>query len=170
MNLYSISVPTYQQAIRNFLSILEKVPAWMAQKNLTDAVVLQSRLAIDMLPLVRQVQILSDNARFAVAALTGTAPVSFDDKGVTVLELCDRLKRTLECLDSFTEADFEEADLRKVELKYFPGQYMTGSDYLTHYGLPNFFFHLVTAYDILRHHGLEIGKKDYLGGLPLKQL
>lgn len=170
MNLYALSVPVYKKNLSNMLSMLDKLAAWMEEKKISDETVLGARLAIDMFPFVRQIQIISDNARFGAAALSGTEPVRMPDEEKTLDELRTRLQKTLEVLDGYQEAAFEGASERKVELAYFPGKYILGEDYLREYALPNFFFHFVTAYNILRHHGLNLGKGDYFGGLNMKDL
>lgn len=127
-------------------------------------------LASDMFPFARQVQIACDNAKGASARLAQVPIPKFEDTEKTFLELEARIDKTIEFLKTFTPAQFERVNEVKVELPYFPGKYMMGDEYLKEYALPNFFFHVATAYAIVRALGGELGKPDYLNGLPLKNV
>jgi hypothetical protein len=121
-----------------------------------------------MFPFLMQVRIVSDNAKGASSRLAGIEIPVFEDNETTISELVVRVQKTITFLESLTPTQFEDAASRRIELKYFLGKHFTGEGYLKAYALPNFFFHLTTAYDILRHIGAPLGKADYMHGLPLQ--
>ena len=169
ITLYDMTVPVFTKSLNQLSSLVDKAEAFAAEKKIEESVVLQSRLVLDQFPFVRQVQIACDNAKGCVARLTGVqAPVT-EDTEATFAELKDRIGKTIAFLATITPEQFEGGAERKVELPYFPGKHMSGADYLSAYALANFFFHYITAYSILRHHGLNIGKQDFMGSLPLKE-
>ena len=126
---------------------------------------LQSRLAPDMFPLIRQIQIVTDNAKNTAFRFSGKEIIPFEDNETTLDALMIRIQKTIDILDTFTEVDFQDAGTREIRFPHFPGKYMLGEECLFAYSLPNFFFHLVTIYDILRNQGFEIGKADYMGSI-----
>ncbi len=134
---------------------------------MSDEDVLGLRLAPDMFDFKRQVQIASDNAKAAAGRLSGKEIPSFEDSEQTFAELQNRLDVTIAYLDTFSEADFKDAAERKIELVYFKDMHFTGEGYLVEYFIPNFHFHLVTAYNIARNAGFELGKKDFMYQIPL---
>lgn len=162
--MYEFSVPVLVKALGGLKNILEKAQA----AGVDEAVLMADALAPDMFPFTRQVQIACDNAKGAVARLSGQEIPVYEDTEATLAELIARVEKTLAYVQGFTEADFAGAEERQVTLPYFPGTYMTGYDYLREYVLPNFFFHVTTSYALIRKHGIAIGKGDYLNGLPLK--
>ncbi len=166
-NLYDLTVPIFTKSLGGLENILRKAEEFVRASGLDETGFLQERLAPDMFPLVRQVQIVCDNAKASTARLTGIENPKHEDKEQTFAELYDRIHFTLNFLKSVQKESFEGAEERKVELPYFPGKHFIGFDYLREYALPNFFFHLTTAYGIIRHKGVAIGKKDYLNGLSL---
>ncbi len=170
MNLYSSSVPVFKKALKNLHHIVEKTEAFVEEKNLKEDRILNAFLAVDMLPFARQVQIACDNAKGATTRLAGKATPQHADEESSLHELKERIEKTLAVLEELQPEDFEGGDQRAIEIVYFPGKTISGIDYLVEYALPNFFFHVVTAYDILRHHGVQIGKADFLGTLSLKSL
>jgi uncharacterized protein len=164
--MYEFSVPVLTKALGGLKNILEKAQA----AGVDEATLLADALAPDMFPFVRQVQIACDNAKGAVARLTGTEIPVYEDTESSLAELIARVGKTIAYVQGFTATDFDAAEARPVTLPYFPGMYMTGYDYLREYVLPNFFFHVTTSYALIRRHGVAIGKGDYLNGLPLKPL
>jgi hypothetical protein len=125
---------------------------------------LGAKLADDMFPLTRQVQVASDNAKGAVSRLAGREIPKWEDNEASFAELQARIAKTLDYLASFGAADFEGAADREIEIKTSRGALtFTGTRYLLHHALPNFYFHVTTAYDILRHEGVPLGKPDFLG-------
>lgn len=167
---YQFTVPVFQKSLKALDGLLVKAQAYAAEKQLNEAELLQERLAPDMFPFVKQVQVACDNAKGAAARLSGAEAPSHADEEKTLEELRARIAKTLAYLDTITEASFDGADQRQITLPYFPGKFMHGFDYAREYALPNFFFHVTTAYAILRKHGAQIGKADYMGGLPFQDV
>ncbi len=164
ISMYQASVPVITRALTNLRAILAKADAHAQAKKIDAGVFLNGRLAPDMLPLTKQVQIVSDNAKGIVARLAGVEIPAYTDTESTFEELVARLDRTLAFVASITPAQIDGSDDRKVDLKLGPNTVtFTGLSYLTGFALPNLFFHVVTAYAILRHLGVEIGKRDYIG-------
>jgi uncharacterized protein len=165
ISLYQASVPVFRQMLLALTDVLSKAEAHIEAKKIDPAVLLQTRLALDMFPLVRQVQIACDFANSVTARLASVAVPAYDDSEQTVAQLKARIARTVAALDSMNEAQF--ADSESLEIVLRPGtpkeKKLTGRAYLLAYGLPQFFFHVTTAYNLLRHNGVEIGKKDYMG-------
>lgn len=164
---FHLTVPVYIKYLRNLRAILEKTEEWKKEKKIDDATILGSRLAVDMLPLVSQVRIASDNAKGTAAQLAGVIPPKMSDTEASLIELMKRCDDTVIFLETLKPEQFEGAAERKVTLPYFPGKYFLGKDFVQEYGIPNFFFHIVTAYAILRHLGLPVGKGDYVGGMTM---
>jgi hypothetical protein len=127
-----------------------------------------ARLALDQYPLVKQVQSACDSAKFAAARLTGKEAPAHPDDEKTYAEVRARVTKVTSYLDSFSEKDFEGAETRKVPLPFIPGgnKGALGADYLVYFAQPNFYFHLVHAYAILRHNGVNLGKMDFIGAMP----
>jgi len=163
-SIYSASIPVFKQILNSLHNILDKAEAHAADKKIDPAALLQFRLFPDMLPFTRQVQIACDFAKGAAARLGGLDVPSYDDKEATFAELKERIQKTLAYIDSVPQDAIEGSETRAIttgsgeKTKHF-----TGQTYLFHYALPHFFFHATTAYDILRHNGLDVGKKDYIG-------
>jgi uncharacterized protein len=166
-NLYQASVPAFLQMLKSLSSILTKTAAHAEAKKIDPSVYVNARLAPDMHPLARQIQMVSDTAKGAAARLAGIEVPSMPDTEVTLAELQQRIAKTADFLSGLKPEQFEGSAERSVELTVGPGQKMTfkGATYLTHFALPNFYFHVTTAYDIVRHNGVEVGKRDYLGSV-----
>ena len=164
ISMYSASVPYFVRMLGNLKAILEKGAAHAAAKKFDAAVLFNSRLAPDMLPLVRQVQIATDNAKGCPARLAGIDPPRFEDTETAYPQLIERVDKTLAFLKSLKPAQVDGSEARDVVLK-FPNSTFNfkGQDYLTFFAIPNFTFHVVTAYNILRHNGVDLGKSDFLG-------
>jgi hypothetical protein len=165
-SLYAVTVPVMQKGINALSEILTKAEAWAKEAGKTEEELLALRLAPDMFPLGKQVQLVSDQAKAFVARIQGKDPVSMEDTEGSFAELRERLAKTLSILNDVKPEDIDSNEDSKVVIKFFPGKHILGYDYATTYILPNFFFHLTTAYGILRHAGLTIGKQDFMGGLP----
>ena len=148
---------------------LERAAAHAAAKKFDPGVLLQTRLAPDMFPLMRQIQAACDQAKYAAARTAGVEAPAHADVEQTLDEARARIAAVVSYLGGFSAADFEGADGRTVSLPRWEGRWMTALDYLVEHALPNFFFHLTTAYAILRHSGVDIGKRDYLGTLSFRQ-
>ena len=147
---------------------LDKVAGHATSRKYDANTLLGARLAPDMFPLVRQVQATCDQAKYAAARTSGKEAPAHADTEQTIEELRKRITSVIGFLDTFKQADFEGLDGRTVSLPRWEGKSMTASEYFVQHALPNFFFHLTTAYAILRHNGVEVGKRDYLGPLPMK--
>ncbi len=168
MNLYHASVPLFIKSLKNLKNILEKGKLFVKEKNLQESELLEARLAPDMFPLTRQVQIASDNAKGITANLAGVEKLVMPDEEKTFDELLERCDKTIAFLETLTPEQFEGAESKRIPFPYVEGKWMFGNEALFQNNLPNFFFHVTTAYDILRHKGVAIGKNDYIGELPLK--
>lgn len=134
-------------------------------KSIEPDVLLNCRLIADMFPLVRQVQSACDGAKFTAAYLAGREAPKHPDTEQTMAEVRARIQSCIEYLETLNESDFEGSDSRWISLKFMPDKEIIGSDYLVEMAIPNFYFHVTTAYDILRHNGVDIGKRDYIGSL-----
>lgn len=132
-------------------------------KNFDADVLVNQRLAPDMLPFARQVQICCDSAKLAASYLSGKPADSQPDTEATIAELRARVKSIITYLDGFSAADFAGAATKVVSQPRWKGEWMTGQDYLLQHAVPNFFFHLTTTYALLRHNGVPVGKRDFLG-------
>ena len=164
VSMYQASVPVFQQILTSLSAILTKAAAHAEAKKIDPSVFITARIAPDMFPLSRQIQIATDHAKGASARLAGVEIPAFPDTETTFPELQARIAKTLDFIKNLKPAQFEGAASREVKLK-IGGNELTfsGQKYLFHGAFPNFFFHATTAYDILRHNGVEIGKRDFLG-------
>lgn len=166
ISMYEASIPTFVHTLKSLKAILEKGAAHAEAKKFDPAVLAASRLFPDMLPLTRQVQIASDAAKGAAARLAGVEPPKFEDNETTLPELVARVDKTIDFLLGFKPAQLENSEERSITINTPRNSFtFTGLVYLRHWALPNFFFHVTTAYNLLRHNGVEIGKADYLGGI-----
>lgn len=165
ISMHDASVPVFRQMLGALSDVLGKAQAHAAARGIDPGALLQARLYPDMFPLVRQVQIASDFAKGVCGRLAGVELPSYEDNEQSFDELIARVARTLEFIEGLEAAAFEGSDAREVVLR--PGtpkeRRLVGRDYLLRYGLPQFFFHVTTAYALLRHNGVEIGKKDFMG-------
>ena len=166
MNLYDATVPVFTKYLENVGRWLDKAEAHAAQKKFDPNTLLTARLAPDQFALARQIQIACDNAKGYCARLAGKEAPSHPDTEATIPELRERLKKTIDYLATFTPEDFAGAEERRITQPRWDGKTLRGGDYLDHYALPNIHFHLTTTYAILRHNGVDLGKRDYLGALP----
>jgi uncharacterized protein len=165
MSFYDAVVPAYLQILGSLTGILTKAEAHCSAKNIQPDVLLGSRLYPDMLPLSKQIQLASDFATKGCARLTHGEVPSTPDTEKTFEELKQRLAKTMDYVKAYKPAQFDGADARDVTFPAGPDKTMTvkGQQFLSHFSLPNFYFHAATAHDILRHNGVEIGKRDFLG-------
>jgi len=169
LSLYDISIPVYLTALNNLLALLDKAKAHADGEGADFAHWLDARLAADMHPLTRQIQIVSDAAKGGAARLAGLEPPAMPDEEITFDQLRDRLVRTIAFIETIRPEQVDGRETATIELK-FPGRTMsfTGRDFLLNFSLPNFYFHLVTAYGLLRHKGAPIGKMDFLAGAQMR--
>jgi hypothetical protein len=147
---------------------LKMASAFAEKKPFDPNLFLNFRLAPDQYPLARQVQIACDSAKFTAAYLCGKEAPKHPDTEQTMEELHARIKTCVEYLDTFTPADFDKAATQEVRLHFLPGKVILGADYLNEMALPNFYFHVTTAYAIMRHNGVDLGKRDYIGTMKLR--
>ena len=148
--------------------MLDAAAAFAEVKKFDGTVLVNSRLAPDQFALARQVQIACDTAKLAASRLTGKDAPAHADTETTIPELKARIESVIAYLDSFSPADFEGAATRTVSQARWEGKVMSGEDYFIEHALPNFFFHVNHAYAILRHNGVGLGKRDYLGPLTFR--
>jgi hypothetical protein len=162
--MFVASVPPLIRSLSNLRSILEKAVGYAELKKIDPSVLINARLYPDMLPLSRQVQIATDVAKGAVSRLAGLEPPKYEDNESTFPELLARIDKTIALLDSFTPDQINGSEDHIIALPMHDKTVsFKGLPYLTDFVLPNVYFHVVTAYAILRHNGVDIGKKDFLG-------
>ena len=164
ISMYSASVPVLRHMLSNLAGILGKAATHAAAKKIDPAVLLNARLIPDMFPLLKQVQITTDNAK-GVARLAGLEVPKYEDNEASFEELQARIAKTMAFLDTLRPDQVDGSEQRDIVVQLRDKKYeFKGQDFLLKRLLPNFYFHLTTAYNILRHNGVEIGKNDYLGG------
>jgi hypothetical protein len=159
-----------KKMVSNLDRWIEKAIAYADTKKFDPNVLVGARLAPDMYAFARQVQGACDSAKFAAARLTAKEAPKHADTETTMTELRERCKTVIAYLDGFKASDFEGADKRQIVVPYIEGKFAYGSDYLCQQALPNFFFHVTMAYAILRHNGVDVGKRDYIGAATLHDL
>lgn len=164
ISMYQASIPVFTRGLTNFAAILDKAGAHAETKKIDPTVLIGSRLYPDMFPLSRQVQIATDNAKGPAARLAGIEVPKYEDNEKTFPELRARIQKTIDFLKTLKPEQIDGSEERAITLQ-LRGSAVTfqGLQYLMAFALPNFFFHITTAYGILRHNGVEIGKQDYLG-------
>ncbi len=162
--IYDATIPSLKRTLTNLSAILKKGEEYADAKKVEHSVLLNARLFVDMYPLTKQVQIATDMSRGAAARLANVEIPKYEDNETTFAELQARIAKTIAFLDSVTPAQLAGSEareititVRKIELKF------TGQDYLLKWVTPNVYFHVTTAYNILRHNGVELGKQDFLG-------
>ena len=164
VNMYDMSVPVFIRGLENLSAVLKKGQDYAAKHGIDEADFVNGRLAEDMFPLSRQVQIASDAAKGASARLSGSEVPSFADTETTFEQLQERVAKTISFLKSVDASGFEGSSSKTYTIKAGPNELsFNGKDYLTSFAYPNFYFHITTAYGILRHKGVDLGKMDYLG-------
>jgi hypothetical protein len=164
ISMYLASVPPFLRALTNLRAILEKAAAHAEARKITPSVLVNARLYPDMFPLLRQVQIATDNAKGAVSRLADMDPPKYEDNESTFSELVERIDKTIAFLHTIKPEQIDGSEDKTITLS-MRDKTLTfkGMSYLLDYVLPNFYFHVVTAYAILRHNGVEIGKQDFRG-------
>jgi len=163
--IYSASIPVFKQILSGLAQVLAKAADHVEAKKLDPNALLQARLYPDMFALLRQVQVASDFAKSVSARLAGVDVPKFDDNELTFADLQARITAVLTFIEGLDAAKFDEAATREIitQAGTPKEKRFTGQSYLLNYGLPHFFFHTTTAYAILRHNGVEVGKKDFIG-------
>ena len=166
LSMHSASVPVFVRMLGNLGRWLDKAEAHAAAKKFETGVFLASRLAPDMLPLIKQIQIACDAAKFGVARLAGVEAPKFEDNETGFAELRERIRKTIAYVQSVPAAQIDGTEAKDVVVPRRDGSMtLKGEPYLKHFVLPNFYFHVTTAYALLRHNGVELGKGDYLGAM-----
>ena len=166
LSMHQASVPVFQRTLKALSAILDKAQAHAEARKIDPAAFLTARLYPDMFPFTRQVQAACDAAKLGCARLAGVEWPKHEDKETSFAELKTRVSETLAFLEALKAEQFNGAEGREIVLKTSRGDLkFNGADYLRHFALPNFYFHAATAYDLLRHNGVEIGKRDFLGAV-----
>lgn len=163
ISIFEITVPQFILSLQALKKILLKMPALADKQQKDIESFFQERLAADQFPLGRQVQIACDIAKFCAARLSGEQGPSYEDNEKSLDEYLARIDKTIDYLRQFKAEQFVGYEKRRVSFPWYPGHYLEGHNYLVQHAIPNFFFHMSTAYNILRHLGADLGKADYLG-------
>jgi uncharacterized protein len=167
---YELTVVQFSKMLKNLSAILEKGESFAKAKKVDANILLNSRLAIDQFHLTRQIQIACDTAKLGVARLANkeSAAPKHEDNETTIAELQARIQSVLDYLATFTREDFIAAETQKITHARWEGKYLMGTEFMMEHAIPNVYFHITTAYSILRHNGVDVGKKDYLGPMPFR--
>lgn len=167
--IYELTVPQFVKTLHNLVHFLNQGVKHAEAKKYEFDVLLNSRLAPDQFNLLKQIQIACDTAKLSASRLTGKeAPVHADNEK-SLIEIKNRIEQVISYLNTFSKNDFIGSENKHISQPRWEGKYLTGHEFVIHHAIPNFYFHIATAYSILRHNGVEIGKKDYLGELPFKK-
>ena len=165
ISVYDQTIGVMTRMLTHLDRIVDKAATWAEEKSIEPDALLQARLYPDMLTFVHQVRIATDVGKGAAARLSGQEPPSWEDNEKTFAEVRGRIRKALDYFATFSPEQFEGAEERDIKLKLRVGSIdFTGRDYVLNFVLPNFYFHVTTAYNLLRHNGLEIGKADFLAG------
>jgi hypothetical protein len=165
------SLPVFEIGLNALSAVLDKAAAHAAAKKIDASVLLGWRLAPDMFALTRQVQVACDQAKNGSARLAGVEPPKFEDNETTIDQLKDRIARTLAFVKGLDAKAIDASAEREITFPLGPSKgQMSGADYLNHFVLPNFYFHATAAYAVIRNFGVDVGKRDFLGGIPLKRI
>lgn len=166
ISMYSASVPVFTRMLGHLSAWLDKAEAHAQAKKFDTSVYLAARLAPDMLPFTKQIQIACDAAKFGVARLAGVEAPKFEDNEASLADLRERIRKTVAFVNSVPASAIDGSDERDITVPRRDGNIvLKGEFYLKHYVHPNFYFHVITAYALLRHNGVDLGKGDYLGTL-----
>ncbi|MBV8511012.1 MAG: DUF1993 domain-containing protein [Xanthobacteraceae bacterium] len=170
MSLSNASIPVFEISLNALSVLLDKAAAYCEGKKIDPAVLLNARLFPDMFPLTRQVQSACDQAKNGGARLAGLDPPRYEDTETTIADLKARIAKTMAFVKTLDAKKIDDSAEREIIFPLGPTNkgHMKGADYLNHFVLPNYYFHLTTAYDILRHCGVEIGKRDFFGAIPMR--
>lgn len=161
--MHAFSAPTFVRMLKNLSTMLAKAEAHAKAKNFEPAILLNARLAPDMFTLTRQVQIATDHAKGAMARLAGHAPEAMEDNETTFAEVQARIAKVIALVEGYKPEQLDGSEAREVSVKIPNAELkFSGIDYVTQWALPNFYFHITAAYAILRHNGVELGKRDFL--------
>jgi uncharacterized protein len=168
MQLYDLTVPQLVKMLKNVDNWLATAIAHADRKKFDINNLIKSRLAPDQFAFDKQVQIACDNAKFIVGRLAGKEWPSHPDTETTFDQLRSRIASVVTYVETFKPEDFAGAEERKISLPWMDGKWMRGDEYVAQFALPNFYFHVTHVYSILRHNGVELGKRDFIGGVPMR--
>jgi uncharacterized protein len=170
MSMANASISVFEIGLNTLSALLDKAEAYAEAKGIDPAVLLNARLFPDMFAFARQVQSACDQAKNGGARLAGVDPPRYEDNEETIAELKARIAKTVAFMKTLDAQKIDTAADREITFPLGPSNkgHMRGIDYLNHFALPNFYFHVTTAYNILRHCGVEIGKRDFLGAIPMR--
>jgi len=165
ISMYKISAPIFVQFLTSLSAVLDKAAAFAEAKKIEPSVLLNTRLAPDMFPLGRQVRAATDHAINACGRLAGAEPPALPNSDATIPELKERIAKTIDFLKGLKPAQIDGSEDKEIKITFPSGavREFTGQSLLLNNSLPNFYFHCTTAYDILRHCGIELGKRDFMG-------
>jgi hypothetical protein len=166
IEVFELTVAQFTRSLEALKGNLHKGQSFCEAKKIDFSVLMQSRLAPDMYPLVKQIQMVTDNAKLCVSRLTSTTAPKWEDNEVNFQDVLNRMDKALTFLAGFKAEQFIGYEKIKAEFPWYPGFHLNGREYLVQFALPNFYFHLTAAYAILRHCGVNLGKADFLGPLP----
>lgn len=166
---YEVTISHFAKMLQNLSAILDKGAAFASEKKFDMEVLLQSRLAPDQFPLTKQIQIACDTAKLCASRVTGKDAPTHADTEKTLVELKARIDSVVSYLGTFSSKDFLGLEERHISQPRWEGQYLLGNEFIIEHAIPNFYFHVTTAYAILRNNGVSVGKKDYLGKMPFKK-
>ena len=165
ISMYQASIPQLTKMLTNLSNILKKAEEFASAKKLDSKALVEGQLASDMFPLTKQVQIACDQVKNGMARIAGVEPPKFEDDEATLADLQERIAKTIAFANSLKPAQIDGTEAKEIKFSIKEWNFeFVGEQYLLTWIIPNFYFHVTTAYDILRHKGVEIGKSDYLGG------
>lgn len=167
--VYETTIPQFIKMLRNLKAILGKTGQFAETKKIDMEVLFKSRLAPDQFHLMRQLQIACDTAKLGISRLSGKDAPVHEDNEKTLSDINSRIDQVIGYLNSFSPSDLTGSEQKKIYHPRWEGKCLLGEEFVLQYMLPNFYFHITTAYAILRHNGIDIGKKDYLGEMPFKK-
>jgi uncharacterized protein len=169
MSMSDAAIPVFEIGLNTLSALLDKAEAYAQAKSIDPAVLLNARLFPDMFAFTRQVQSACDQAKNGSARLAGIDPPRYEDNEKTIAELKARIAKTIAFVKTLDAKRIDDSADREITFPLGPNKgHMKGADYLNHFAVPNFYFHVTTAYDILRHCGVEIGKRDFIGAIPMR--
>ncbi|MBM3116440.1 DUF1993 domain-containing protein [Jeongeupia naejangsanensis] len=163
LSYFQLSVPVYVRMLGNLSHLLDRAAGYCSELQIDESVLLQSRLFPNMYPLLKQVQIATDQAKGSIGRLSGITPPKFDDTETSIAELRERIGSVLAYLETIPADALDGTAGKTVTMPWMPDHPMQGEFYLLNFALPNVYFHVTTAYNILRHNGVPLGKMDYIG-------
>lgn len=167
MSLHDLTIVQFSKMLKNLEGWIDKAVAHAEARSFDPEILVQSRLSPDQYALVSQIQAACDSAKGTAARLAGVEVPSYPDDETTIAQLRERIHKTLAFLETVTPEMLADAAQREITLSFMPGHGIKGEHYVVDMAVPNFYFHLTTAYAILRHNGVDVGKRDFIGSMRL---